>query len=199
MKCDVVAVILIGGNSSRMGVAKHLLNYHGAKQVDHLYVQLSAIFYKVYISCNKQQSLHLNQHSNLIVDDECYGNNGPFTAVMSAFKKLNSPLFVIGCDYPFINNDEIIKLVSARDKIHIATCFANKNQQLPEPLITIYEFSCYDLLLENFRKGNYSLRSFLINNQVKKLEANQELTITSVDTIFEHNAVKNTLLINDIS
>ncbi len=199
MESDVVAVILIGGKSSRMGIAKHLLNYHGTSQIDHLYNQLGSVFNEVYISCNKIQAVHLNQNIKIIVDEECYGDNGPFTAVLSAFKKLNSSIFVFGCDYPFVNNEEVERLISARDEISIATCFVNKEQQLPEPLITIYELSCYDLLLENFKSGNYSLKSFLINNQVKKIEAIQKLTLKSVDTILEHNDVKNTLLPNQIS
>ncbi len=191
MESDICAVILVGGKSSRMGMEKYALNYHGMNQLNFLSQTISTIFSKVFVSCNKDQAPTLIHYNNLIVDSEKYGNNGPFTAVLSSFDKLNSTLFVIGCDYPFIDESDIKKLISSRDKNCNATCFENYTQQFPEPLIAIYEYACHDLLQNQFLKGDFSLRRFLLNNSVKMIFPTKALSIKSIDTTQEYESIKN--------
>ncbi len=191
MKSDICALILVGGKSSRMGKEKYALNYHGINQLSFLSQTIGTLFQEVYISCNKDQALTLVDFNNLIIDAEKFGNNGPFTAVLSAFDKLKSSLFVIGCDYPYIDKSEIKKLISSRDINCKATCFENSAKQFPEPLIAIYEYSCHDLLLSQFMKEDYSLRRFLLNNSVKMISPARELSLKSIDTILEYESIKN--------
>lgn len=191
MESDICAVILVGGKSSRMGKEKYALNYHGINQLNFLSQTIKSIFPEVYISCNKDQALTLVHYNNLIVDFEKFGNNGPFTAILSAFDELKSALFVIGCDYPFIDESDIKKLISNRDKNCNATCFENYTKQLPEPLIALYEYSCFDLLQNQFLKGDFSLRRFLLNNSVKIIFPTKALSIKSIDTTQEYESIKN--------
>ena len=191
MKSDICAVILVGGKSSRMGKEKYALNYHGIDQLNYLSQIISSIFGEFYISCSKEQASSLEHYNNLIIDSEKFGNNGPFTAILSAFDKLKSALFVIGCDYPFIDESDIKKLISNRDKNCNATCFENYTQQFPEPLITIYEYSCHDLLLNQFIEGNFSLRRFLLNTTIKMICPTKKISIKSIDTKEEYESIKN--------
>ena len=180
MSDDLCGVILIGGKSSRMETDKFLLNYHGTTQLNYLNSLLSSFCKKIYISCNANQSLPLNEY-NALYDDLKYGDHGPYSALLSILNFTKSAVLVIGCDYPFLGSADISLLINNRDKQALATCF-NGNDNLPEPLLSIYEGHALIKLKESANANNFSLRQFLLNNSHKKVEGCNTKSFISVDT-----------------
>ncbi len=188
-------LVLAGGQSSRMGQPKSLLQYHGKPQYQHVAEILSGFCERVFISCRaEQQSLFKGVET--ILDSNSYGDIGPLNGVLSAFQLSESSLtswFVIGCDYPFLGKSDLEQLVEARNPDCLATVFLNPDTQFPEPLLGIYEAAAGPLLQEWLQMGNESLRRFLEKNEVQMVIPQQPKCLKSVDTPEEMRMYSGTL------
>ena len=187
----IQGLILTGGKSTRMGTDKSLLEYHGVSQRDYLYEQLSSVFlpYKeqkgVYISTRENQEI---ENKNTISD--VFTGLGPFGAICSAFQSNpNSAWFVIATDVPFIDKNLIIHLLEKRNPKKIATAFKGKNNEFPEPLITIWEPKAYPILLSYLSQGYSCPRKVLINSEVEIVEVDEHF-IQNINTPLEYEKAK---------
>lgn len=142
-------LILSGGQSSRMGEEKRLLNYHGQSQEVYLYNMLKPFCTEVFVSIN------VHQESSLpFIRDTFIEINSPMVGILSAFQQNpDTAWLVIACDMPYIKAETITELLDKRDATKKATAFENPQEHFPEPLITIYEPSIYPFLLEAYRAG----------------------------------------------
>ena len=162
MKTPLYGLILCGGQSSRMGEDKSLLNYHGKPQRYHLYDLLQPFCDQVFISCSKQQAESIPQDYHLIVDDEKYSGTGPMAALLSGFDQFPDAAFlVVGCDYPFIDKKHFQYITDERTGLDDAVCYCHQETMINEPLITVYENTSYKKICCKFKEKNHSLRSFL--------------------------------------
>ncbi|MFM9945339.1 MAG: NTP transferase domain-containing protein [Bacteroidia bacterium] len=183
-------LVVCGGQSSRMGTDKSLLQYHDLPQRYYLYNLLDPLCDKVFLSCNKHQAAEINEFYNLIIDIPDYFNIGPIAALLSAYRQFPEASFlVIGCDYPFIKENDLKKLVANRDVKKQAVYYFNPESNFEEPLLAIYENSCLPILLENFEKGNFSLRHFLKSINSEKIYPESLESLTSVDTVEQYQEV----------
>jgi len=155
-------IVACGGQSSRMGKDKSLLDYYGRPQRDYLYDMLGPLCEKVFISCSREQAAGVAPGYLLVTDEDRYEGIGPMASLLSALGKFPSASFlVVGCDYPFVIKDHLQQLVAARAEKKDAVCFRNPETSFDEPLLAVYENSIHPVLLENFRLKKYSLRHFL--------------------------------------
>lgn len=165
----IQSLILVGGQSKRMGRDKGLLEYHRMPQREYLYNQLGQLFLShdegqkgVYISTRQHQDVS----ENLIVDK--FKGLGPFGAICSAFQENpNTAWFVIATDVPFVDEEIIKLLLKHRNPKKIATTLKGKSKQFPEPLITIWEPKAYPILLSYLAQGYSCPRKILINSDVE--------------------------------
>lgn len=159
---ELIAVIVCGGSSTRMGKDKSLLIYHDKAQRYHLYDIAKEFCKEVVISCNKNQAQSIAPAYSFCVDMEEYKNAGPLTGILSSFEKFpKASILAIGCDYPYLQKSDIAALVMQRNQNSEALCFSHPKTQIPEPLLAIYENSCKAKLIENYYHNRHSLRSFL--------------------------------------
>lgn len=185
---DLYGLVVCGGQSSRMGMDKSLINYHGKPQRYYLYELMQSLCEKVFISCNKSQAEGMETGYEMIIDAPQYQNTGPMAALLSAFEKYPDKSFlVIGCDYPFIGKDDIQALIDSRDKDFIAICYQNI-ESITEPLLALYEKETFEPLKNNFSQQKYSLRYFLEEISAKKIIAKGDDVLRSVDTKEEFEA-----------
>lgn len=175
------AVILAGGQSSRMGKDKAWLSYHSKPQILHLHDLLRSQGLQVFISANhwpEKEDL-LNFYPDL---PELSGH-GPISGLLSIYKKSpNCALLLVGCDYPNLGADQLQLLLEQRNSAMDATCFVQPNSLL-EPLCTIYEpgfmKSMYNTFMES---GHDSLRQFLQRARVISIPVVDENWFYSADT-----------------
>ncbi|MFN0175262.1 MAG: NTP transferase domain-containing protein [Saprospiraceae bacterium] len=197
-------LVLAGGQSSRMGQPKSLLQYHRKPQYQHVAGMLSSFCERVFISCRPEQQ-SLFEGIETILDSNSYGDIGPLNGVLSAFSvaqlsessKLSESLipawFIIGCDYPFLEKSDLEQLVEARNPDCLATVFVNPDTQFPEPLLGIYEAAAGPLLQAWLQMGNESLRRFLEKHEVQMVIPQHPACLKSVDTPEEMRMYTGTL------
>ena len=143
---------------------------------------------KVFISCNKKQGDSIDDFYNFIIDKPNYTGIGPMASLLSAFDTYNDVSFlVIGCDYPFITENDIVTLIKKRTQYNEAVCFFDDKNLIEQPLLAIYENQILNQLTKKFELKQYGLKSFLKNIKTEKIIPNQEDKLLSIDTIEQYN------------
>jgi len=153
-------LVLAGGESSRMGFDKGLINYHGLTQREYLLELLKPFTVETYISSRPGQIT--GDELPVIIDT--FQNLGPFGGILSAFNiDPDAAWLVVACDFPLLNHAGIQQLVSERNPSSIATSFLDEHTLMPEPWITILEPKIYPILNQYHARGKTSLRGILVD------------------------------------
>lgn len=161
-------LVLAGGKSTRMGKDKGAIKWHGKEQKYFMADLLQQFCEDVYISC-RQDQVHEIDHTYKLLPDT-YQGMGPYGGILSAFQvQPNKAWLVVACDLPLVNKNTIQYLIQHRDPKFVATTFRSPFDQLPEPLITIWEPHSLPVLLEFMDKGFKCPRKVLINSNTKIL------------------------------
>ncbi len=132
---EVVAAVLIGGQSRRMGKDKLLLELAGKTLIDRVLATLSAIFPEVILVGRALPGLEKRVE---IFPDFAPGL-GPISGIYTALRLSRKPVFICAGDMPFLNADLIryqIKLLKGLDAV------VPKPGGLLEPLHAVYASSC---------------------------------------------------------
>ncbi|MBL4605986.1 MAG: NTP transferase domain-containing protein, partial [Flavobacteriaceae bacterium] len=186
----VKGLVLTGGKSTRMGVDKSELNYHGKPQKEFVKDLLEKQGFETFYSVrNLSTSPDTTSESENEIQDAFF-NLGPFGGICSAFQKdPNSAWIVLATDLPFVNEGLIELLLSKRNPAKVATAIKGKGKQFPEPLITMYEPKAYPVLLQFLAQGYSCPRKMLINSDVEIVEVDDDL-IRNVNTPEEYEAAR---------
>jgi len=144
---DIYGLVLTGGKSTRMGIDKRGINYHGKAQQTLLAGLLNEFCENVYISINTAQK---NDFDNYPTIKDSFTGMGPMGAILSAMQQNpNVAWLVLACDYPFMDKGTLQHLIKNRMPKAVATAYKSlEAHQFPEPLVTIYEPKSYISLLK---------------------------------------------------
>ena len=174
-------LVLAGGQSRRMGTDKGALVYHGVPQRQYLYELLENFCEKTYISCRVDQagSWEEDVEYNYLYDRY---DLGPITGIITAldFKPYVTWL-VVACDLPYLNEQTIDQLIRQRNPAKIATAFVNPKNDLPEPLLTIWEPQSKPIIEKFIADENTSPLSILKESDVQLLQISQPLVLTNAN------------------
>ncbi len=191
MNTPTYGLVVCGGQSSRMGTDKSLLNYHGKPQRYYLYEMLEPLCEKVFISCNKSQKSSIPDSYQTIVDAPIYENIGPMAALLTAMETYpNTDFLVVGCDYPFITTTELRKLLEVKLETILYNCFANKSGNILEPLLSHYHHDIINHLQKKFKQNSFSVQAVLRECSGHIIVPENQMSISSIDTI---EAYENTI------
>ena len=180
---EIQGLILGGGKSTRMGVDKIFMKYHGTSQYTYLRNLMASLCKEVFVSCRPDQA---SLFSDTITDS--FLGLGAYGGLLSAFQKNpNSAWFSIACDVPLLNKETLEKLVSRRNPSKVATCFYNSETTFPEPLITIWEPEAYPVLLHYLSLGYSCARKVLINSDVEIVKLDNEEVLLNANTSKERD------------
>lgn len=176
-------LVVCGGLSTRMGIDKSMLDYHGLPQRYYLYELLENICDEVFISCNKHQAATIPSKYNKIVDADKYTQIGPMAALLSAFEAHPQCSFLtVGCDYPFINKAHLTRLIDDVQDTEYVASYYNPESKYYEPLLSDYHYTTNNHLQQQFSNKNYSIQKILKQLDVKKVVPKDLNILTSVDT-----------------
>jgi len=176
-------LVLAGGLSTRMGMDKGLLKYHGKPQREFLFNLLRELCDQVYTSCRKDQNIP--DLYNPLVDR--FEMPGPMNGIMSAFSHRHTSWLIVAVDMPYVNEHTLQRLMGRRDREKIATCYYNRETAQPEPLLTLWETNAYPLLCDFTAKGNASPREFLKMHPVNLIEPPDARMLLNVNTPEDHS------------
>ena len=185
-------LVLAGGKSERLGYDKSKINWHGNEQRYYMADMLAPLCKTVFISCKAEQQSEINPAYNTLPDT--FTGLGPYGAILSALREHpHTAWLVIACDLPLINAEALQYLIHDRDVSKTATTFQSPHDNLPEPLITIWEPKAYPVLLSFLSQGNSCPRKVLLNNDIKMIQAVHPETLVNVNTPEDSEKVKNIL------
>ena len=162
------AVILAGGESSRMGSDKGLIEINGKPMVVCLIDTLNPIAHSLWVSTLNKNYI---QFGISLVTDE-YTAIGPLGGLHAALKRAcKEYVLVVSVDAPFVSEECVLKLIGQAelDTIAISKC-AGKSY----PLIAIYPVSILAKLEEYIEQGKRSVFGFLHTQKVKEVEFSEQ-------------------------
>mgnify|MGYP001822975723 FL=1 len=177
-------LVLTGGKSTRMHKDKSGLSYHGMPQKEYMFNLLEPFCDSVYLSVrNKEQAALENAPS---IEDTFVGL-GPYGGILSAFREdPNAAWLVVAVDLPYLDDETIAQLVKHRNPHKLATCFIDRNDEYPEPLITIWEPRAYPVLLQFLSQGYSCPRKVLLNSNTEIIVNRDKKSLTNVNTPEDH-------------
>jgi molybdopterin-guanine dinucleotide biosynthesis protein A len=145
----VTAVILAGGNSTRMKSNKALLPLAGERFIERIYRQLSAIFAEIILVTNNPE---LYQFISCRKVPDFFPGMGALAGIHAGLRSSStSHIFAVACDMPHLNQAVIRHLLS---KLSGQDVIIPESDGGLEPLHAVYGRGAIPVIEEQLSKGN---------------------------------------------
>jgi molybdopterin-guanine dinucleotide biosynthesis protein A len=156
--CDICdAVILAGGNSSRMGCDKLMLDYCGVPGITRIAARFAAVFDTVILSASRTDQYPMIPLPHIA---DIFPGRGPMAGLHAALSQTNRRgVFLCAADMPFADPQTAKIIVEAGYESDI--CVTLDAEGRPEPLFAYYAKSVLPLAEGLIRQGKYSMRHLL--------------------------------------
>lgn len=162
----MTGAVLAGGQSSRMGRDKTLVEIDGTPFVLIVAKVLSVVCERVMIIGNQPDRF---QSFGFQVFEDIFQNSGPLGGIHSALVHAKGAnVFIAACDLPLISNEAARAIAQRRSsdgEIFIAKC-----GEMVQPLFGIYSAACTAGLEEFLKQGNRKVRDFLSLSKTKVID-----------------------------
>jgi molybdenum cofactor guanylyltransferase len=189
MAPEIIAVILCGGESKRMGKPKASLNYHQLPQYKHLLNICNNVGLSAYLSCRKTQVDLFAETKQIIPDNIQFANAGPFTGLLSAIEIFpQNAILLLGCDYPAITGEDLAILIEHFYHTNCTVSYYHEENNIDEPLLAIYHPKDFNELKLRFRRQQNSLRQFLNESRSSRIKPKHIGLLKSYDTEIDFNS-----------
>ncbi|NUM51842.1 MAG: molybdenum cofactor guanylyltransferase [Flavobacteriales bacterium] len=163
MPNQLAAILLAGGNSTRMGSNKALLEVEGMMMFEKVLNEIEKITPHIFISSN--QKLPLKKIYPVIPDS--ISNKGPMGGIYSVLEQSNFDNYiVVSCDAPFIKKELIDLLLNEHCNTAVVPVWENKMYPFPG----IYSRSIKNILQEQLKKNQLKMKDLLNFIQAKEVE-----------------------------
>jgi FdhD protein len=148
MASGVTAVILAGGNSTRMKSNKALLPYRGERFIERIYRQLADIFPEVILVTNTPE-MYRFLPCQTVADH--FPGMGSLAGIHAGLSHSTTPhIFVVACDMPDLNDALIRQLVSKADGNDVVI---PESEGGLEPLHAVYGKGCLPAMEKTLSSG----------------------------------------------
>jgi molybdopterin-guanine dinucleotide biosynthesis protein A len=186
------AIIMAGGQSSRMGIDKSMLSIKGQSIIEVICEQLRDSFDEILISAS-----HVNKFAFLgfkVVPDKV-PERGPLMGIASALEaSTNEYNFVVACDIPKINlscvNRMLTEAIDSRADIVIPVTGKEKY----EPLFAIYRKSTLEAINKTLSSGKNKISDVFSLCTVKYIELNDKDWLINLNTRADYEEFQKKLL-----
>ena len=163
-------VIQAGGQSTRMGQDKGLLQFGKYKMVEYILHQVSGMGEKNFIVSNRPEEY---KEFGLPVYTDIYHNIGPLGGFHTIFSFLEMEYaLVLACDMPFINRDLINYLLSLASDYDIIVPRLNHNKFV-KPFRAVYSKRCMPAVEKAIEQRHRRVISFFDDVRVRYLEKDE--------------------------
>jgi len=175
------ALILAGGQSTRMGADKGALEYHGRPQAAMLHELLARHCGQVFASINPAQA-QAKPYTALPVIVDALPRGGPATGLLSAAQAYPAAAWlVVAVDLVALDDRTLSALVAGRRVSAAATAFRHADGTI-EPLCAIWEPAAQALLADRVACGDASPRRCLEAADVELLVCPEPRALRSVNS-----------------
>jgi molybdopterin-guanine dinucleotide biosynthesis protein A len=153
----MIALVLCGGQSTRMGSDKGLLQPNAKTWAATAADIIMEQGLPVQFSVNNNQLEYYSQFlpsKDLIVDNETLAVHGPLIGLLSAHLKYpNKNILVLACDMPLMQSSLIKELITACKQHAHFDAWLYKSNAHPEPLCAIYSSNALASILQLLKDG----------------------------------------------
>ncbi len=174
-------LVLVGGESRRMGTPKYALEYAGEPQALRTARLLEGVCDRVFVSARPGQEVAgLEAHPRI---DDLFPPWGPTSGILSAMEAHPGAAWLVAaCDLPFLDEPTARRLASARDRLRVATAFRSAHGGLPEPLFAIWEPRARQRILQAVGAGRGCPRKILLESRPRLLELENPRALDNANT-----------------
>jgi len=193
MKNPIYGLVLVGGQSQRMGRDKALLCYNGqGTQLELTAALLQRVCPKVFISQREEQAFPPPEGTEAIYDS-VDAARGPLCGILSAMRAHpDAHWLVLACDLPYVQTTTLEKLIGEFQKVPPQlTAYRSTHDGLPEPLCAIYPAGCDAGLLALCKDlGKSCPRKLLIVKEAALVEQDDPRSLDNINTAEEYESAK---------
>jgi len=181
---NIPCVIFAGGKSSRMGRDKSLLPFDGFKTLtEYQLSKLQKIFTNVYISCKNKNKFDFE--ASFIEDVNTNSIYAPTAGFIAMFEKLQTDkIFVLSVDSPFVDKNEILKLINSDSEDYDATIA--KTDSGIQPMCGIYHKSLTNKFTKMLEEDNHKLGFLLKSSNTKFVKFDDEKAFLNLNSPQEY-------------
>lgn len=187
-KNQVTAIVLAGGESTRMGQDKALLRFHGDTLLSHVCLIASECTAQTYvISPWIEKYQNFLPHDCQAVKEQLVLNarsNTPLIGFAQGLKLVETEwVLLLACDLPYLSSSQVKQWFSA-----LTTVFPSEIACLPrsvkgwEPLCGFYRQGCLSSLQQYISAGGRSFQSWLGQHSVRELGLSDRTCLFNCNT-----------------
>ncbi len=170
-KKNITGVILAGGNSSRMGTDKGILDLNGKKIVQYVIESLKPLVDDIIIIANNE---NYNAFGFPVYKDEIK-DCGPLGGIYTSLLKISNPkAIILSCDIPFVSSAFLSEVIAQSEGYDVAVPVHGGKF---EPLCSVYSKNCIDAFKTALDKKIFKLTDAiaLVNAKQIILPSNNEI------------------------
>jgi len=189
-KNSMNGLVLVGGQSRRMGRDKASLNYQGLPHYQYCYELLAGVCDQVFLSVRDDQADRYKEKFQTIIDNPEFGSNGPLSGILSGMSfDQDADWLVVACDLPNLKLEMINYLIAAQEDKRVSV-FKSQSDELPEPLCAIYRQEIFPIIKKYFKDKVFCPRKILIKEEIKLINNPFEGSLDNVNHLEEYESFK---------
>ncbi len=155
----VTGLILVGGQSSRMGQDKAFVEWQGKPLLETAVKKIESITPSFSLSVNRHQYNQLNSSYNCIVDTHL--NKGPLGGILSALEALQTDLFVVPIDMPQLTKEVLKAILDKGKSSRSITAYKHVKSNSWEPLPSFWPREAINHVATTILSEDVSLKKLL--------------------------------------
>lgn len=191
-RAPLYGLVLVGGESRRMGKPKWALSYHEEPQALRTAKLLATVCEQVFLSVRPGQDVSGLEAFPQIADR--FPSWGPMAGMLSAMHEHPAAAWLVAAtDLPFLDEPTLKALVDGAHPFKIATAYTSANDGLPEPLCAIYQPRAAQRLLQAAGLGMTCPRKTLIESSPRLLTLVSPRALDNANTPEEFEAARTAL------
>lgn len=188
MSQKIHGLVLVGGESRRMGRDKALLSYDGGStQLERTAGLLQSVCDRTFVSQRAEQAFATPSGSEAIYDS-VEDAKGPLCGILSAMRThTDAHWLVLACDLPYLQSATLEKLIREfRAAPPQLTAYRSSHDGLPEPLCAIYPAGSDATLLALSKElGKSCPRKLLIVKEARLIDQDDPRSLNNINTAEE--------------
>jgi molybdenum cofactor guanylyltransferase len=183
---DIAGFILAGGQSSRMGRDKAMLEIDGVTVLDRTIALMRSVRIEpAVVGAAREFARAATATAAAVIVDERPGT-GPLGGIASALRASQLPWnLVVACDLPYLTR-EWLEFLLARGLRSTADAVVPMNEGGPEPLCAVYAKSAEAPLVKAFESGVRGVIQGLTHIRVEYLELREWKGFDSEGLLFKN-------------
>jgi len=161
---EATLIILVGGESRRMGFPKPLLLINRKNLVEIIIERLKILFSEIIVVGKGKQRIYGKE---FIFVEDLYEYHSPLVGIYSGLKvSKNQFNFIVACDMPFVNKNLVKYMLKITGDYDVVVSIV---RGYFEPLHAVYTKNTLNVIEEEIERGNLKVTSFYERVNVKEI------------------------------